>query len=59
MTAIETRKEIKKLIEAKGLKNILNRDLNEIHDRTGASYTMMQNALNYFRYSPQAAKYRA
>ena len=46
MTAIETRKEIKKLIEAKGLKNIINRDLTEIHDRTGASYTMMQNALN-------------
>lgn len=59
MTAIETRKEIKKLIEAKGLKNIINRDLTEIHDRIGASYTQMQNAMNYFRYSPQAEKYRA
>lgn len=59
MTAIETRKEIRKLIEAKGLKNIINRDLTEIHDRTGASYSKMMNALNYFRFSPQAAKYRA
>lgn len=59
MTAIETRKEIRKLIEAKGLNNIINRDLNEIHDRTGASYTKMLNAINYFKYSPQTAKYRA
>ena len=59
MTAIEVRKEIKKLVETKGLKNIINGDLNEIHDRTGASYTMMLNAINYFKYSPQTAKYRA
>lgn len=52
------REEIKRVIIAKGLDNILNADLNEIHNRTGASYCEMQNAMSYFRYSKQAAKYR-
>ena len=58
MTAYEVRNEIKKVIESKGLSNLINADLNEIHNRTGATYTQLQNATNYFRYSPQAAKYR-
>lgn len=58
MTTKEVRNEIRMLVIAKGLDNILNADLNEIHDRTGATYTQMQNAMSYFRYSPQAAKYR-
>lgn len=52
------REEIKRVIIEKGLDNILNADLNEIHARTGASYCEMQNAISYFRYSKQAAKYR-
>lgn len=52
------REEIKRVIIKKGLDNILNADLNEIHNRTGASYCEMQNAVSYFRYSKQAAKYR-
>lgn len=52
------REEIKRVIIEKGLDNILNADLNEIHNRTGASYCEMQNAVSYFRYSKQAAKYR-
>lgn len=59
MTYIETRNEIKKLIIRKGLKNIINADLNEIHERTGANYMDMQNAISYFTYSPKTAKYRA
>ena len=59
MTAIQVRAEIKKLVISKGLANIINADLNEIHDRTGATYCQMQNALSYFQYSPQAAKYRS
>ena len=55
----EIREEIKKLVISKGLDNILNADLNEIHNRTGASYCAMQNAISYFRYSKQTAKYRA
>ena len=58
MTSIQVRAEIKKLVLAKGLKNIINADLNEIHERTGATYTQMQNAVSYFSYSPQTAKYR-
>lgn len=58
MTTNEIRAEIKKLVISKGLDNILNADLNEIHDRTGASYCDMQNAISYFRYSKQTAKYR-
>lgn len=58
MTYRQTKNEIKKLVIEKGLNNIYNRDLNEIHYRTGALYSDMDNALNYFRYSPQAAKYR-
>lgn len=58
MTIYEVRKEIKAVILNKGINNILNKDLNEIHDRTGATYTQMQNALSYFRYSSQTAKYR-
>lgn len=58
MSTKEIRKEIKNLIIRKGLSGIINADLNEIHDRTGATYTQMQNALSYFKYSPQTAKYR-
>ena len=58
MKNIEVRKEIKALVITKGLDNITNADLNEIHERTGAGYGQMQNAISYFQYSPQAAKYR-
>lgn len=58
MTYTEVKKEIRELIEKKGLNNLINADLNEIHARTGADYLQMQNALSYFRFSPKAAKYR-
>lgn len=58
MTNMEVRKEIKALVIRKGLNNIINADLNEIHDRTGATYCQMQNAISYFQFSPQTAKYR-
>jgi hypothetical protein len=58
MTTMQVRAEIKKLVINKGLQNIINADLNEIHERTGAGYCQMQNAISYFQYSPQTAKYR-
>lgn len=58
MTNMEVRKEIKKLVVRKGLDNIINVDLTEIRNRTGARYDQMTSALNYFRFSPQTAKYR-
>lgn len=59
MTAIQVRAEIKKLVIAKGLDNILCADLNKLHDQYGATYGQMQNAISYFKYSPMAKKYRA
>ena len=50
--------EVKKLVLTKGLKNIINADLNEIRDRTGVTVTDLQNAVNYFEFSPKTAKYR-
>ena len=58
MTNMEVRKEIKALVIRKGLDGIVNADLNEIHERTGAAYGQMQNAMRYFKYSPRTAKYR-
>jgi hypothetical protein len=55
---MQVRKEIKKLVIKKGLENIINADLNEIQNRTGATCTQMQNAISYFQFSPQTAKYR-
>ena len=57
MSNKEVRAEIKKLVISKGLDNITGYDLNELHAK-GAGYCQMQNALSYFRFSPQTAKYR-
>lgn len=58
MKATEARAEVRKLVIEKGLQNIINADLNEISARTGATAGQLQKAINYFMYSPQAAKYR-
>lgn len=57
MSNMEVRAEIKKLVISKGLDNITGYDLNELNAK-GAGYCQMQNALSYFKYSPQTAKYR-
>ena len=53
----ETKEAMKALVLRKGLKNIINADLNEL-GAEGHNTTNVQNALNYFQFSPQAAKYR-
>lgn len=53
----ETKEAVKALVIRKGLKNIINADLNELRAE-GHNTTNVQNALNYFQFSPQAAKYR-
>lgn len=58
MTQKEVRQEIKNLVVTIGLNNILNKHLNEIQARTGATSTQLQNALNYFQFSTQTKKYR-
>ena len=53
----ETKSEIKKLVIANGLDNITGYDsvalLNDGHNGTN-----IQNAIDFFRFSPTAAKYR-
>ena len=53
----ETKQEVKKLVLEHGIDNILNMHITPLYD-SGHSVMNVQNAMNYFRYSPQAAKYR-
>lgn len=53
----ETKQEVKKLVLALGINNIYNRDITPLF-KEGHTATNVQNAISYFRYSPQAAKYR-
>lgn len=54
----ETKAAVKQLVLSKGLNNILGGDLVRLYDQ-GHNVTNVQNAISYFRYSPQTAKYRA
>ena len=53
----ETKAEIKKLVLQFGVHGILNQHLNTLVDQ-GHTGTNLQNAMHYFQYSPQTAKYR-
>lgn len=53
----ETKQAVKDLILAQGLDGVLGQHIAELLN-TGHTGTNIQNALSYFRYSPQAAKYR-
>ena len=53
----ETKAAVKELVVNTGLKNILCKHLVELYEQ-GHNVTNVQNALSYFTYSPQAAKYR-
>lgn len=57
MTTQEVKQEVKRLVITKGLANINGYDFTALVNR-GATGTQVQNAINYFRFSPQAAKYR-
>lgn len=53
----ESKAEVKKLVETIGLNNILNKHiLSLVH--AGHDSLNVKNAINYFRFSPRAAKYR-
>ena len=58
MKNTEIREEIKKAVIEKGINNITNADITAAMEKTGADTIQAQNAINYFRFSPQAAKYR-
>lgn len=53
----ETKAAIKKLVIEFGLDNITGYQLNDLNAE-GHTYHNMQNAISYFKYSPQTAKYR-
>lgn len=57
MTYLETRKAVKALVLEVGVDGIYNYHINELVDK-GHNSTNIQNAINYFQYSPQTAKYR-
>ena len=57
MTYLQTRKEIKKLVLQVGIDGIYNYHINELVAQ-GHNSTNIQNAISYFRYSSQTAKYR-
>ena len=53
------RAEAKALIIKLGYRNILNKHITEVVERTGVSYCDMQNAFSYYNYSPEQEKFRA
>lgn len=54
---LETKKAVKALVIEFGLDNIMGMHCTALYEQ-GHNVGNVQNALNYFRYSPQAAKYR-
>lgn len=53
----ETKTEVKKLVLQFGVSGIYGYHINALVDG-GHNSTNIQNAINYFQYSPQTAKYR-
>ena len=53
----ETKQAVKELVLAYGLEGILGQHIVALYDG-GHNGTNIQNALGFFQYSPQAAKYR-
>ena len=54
----ETKELAKQIVIEKGINNIIGADYVKLLNM-GCNGTDIQNAFNYFRYSPRAAKYRA
>ena len=53
----ETRNAIKQLVLTVGLNNITGYHIVDLYN-CGHNATNVQNAISYFRYSPNTAKYR-
>jgi hypothetical protein len=56
-TYMETRKAVKALVIAHGVNGISGNHINALID-DGHNGTNIQNAINYFQFSPSTAKYR-
>ena len=53
----ETKAEIKKLVKQFGLSGVTGYHIKELIEQ-GHTGTNLQNAIGYFQFSPQTAKYR-
>ena len=53
----ETKAEIKKLVIQFGINGVTGYHIVDLMDQ-GHNVTNLQNAMSYFKYSPQTAKYR-
>lgn len=53
----ETKAEIKKLVVQFGISGITGHHFNALCEQ-GHTGTNLQNAINYFQFSPQTSKYR-
>lgn len=53
----ETKQAVKELVLTQGLDGILGQHLVTLYG-SGHNVTNVQNAISYFEFSPQAAKYR-
>lgn len=58
VTTKQIRNAVKNLIIEKGIDNILNCHVTEVVEKLGCTYCDVQNAMSYFRYSPQQSKFR-
>ena len=56
-TYMETRKAVKALVIAHGIDSITGYQINALVD-DGHNSTNIQNAISYFKFSPNTAKYR-
>lgn len=58
MTQIQVRNIVRQYVNKKGVDHINGYDFTEIREKYGATGTQIQNAINYFKYSPQQKKVR-
>lgn len=54
----QVRTAVKNLIIEKGFSSIINQHVNELVARLGCTHCDVQNAMDYFKYSPQQKKFR-
>lgn len=54
----QVRAAVKNLIMEKGGEKIFNFEITQLVEKIGCTYCDVQNAMSYFCYSPQQAKFR-
>ena len=57
-TPKEIKAEVKKLIEQIGMSNVTGGQITEIVEKLGCTHFQVEEAMDYFRYSPTQEKFR-